>query len=422
MKKVLLGAGLFLLLGGGGAAAILVWNERQTADVRGSSTREFVTTEEPATTTRPAEEVEQEPWPLYGFNAARTKVAPDFEHRPPFRRAWVFRGGSLLEFPPVVAYGRLYVSTNEGRLAAVEADTGEIAWERSFNRCAAASPAVGEGVVYVALMVPKPCGGGRAKRDAPGFVIAFDAETGEQLWRFQAGAVESSPLLVDGVLYFGSWDRKVYAVDAETGDEIWSFATGDEVKGSVAHAKGTVYVGSYDGNVYALDSETGTLRWKSGGRAGIQGAGNFYATPAVAYGRVYIGNTDGKVYAFGARTGDLLWAHSTGNFVYSSAAVWERKVIVGSWDRKLYALDAATGDEIWSFDAGGAISGAPTVMDGVVYFARTKGQTHTFALDATTGEKGWEFPDGQYTSVVADEERVYLVGYSRIHALEPTHK
>lgn len=420
MKKVLIALGLLLLLGGGGTAAILIWNERQTADVRGSSTREFVPTEEPATTTRPVEEVEEEPWPLYGVNAARTKVVADLTHRPPFRRTWTFRGGSLLEFPPVVAYEHLYLGTNEGRFVAVDAATGDVSWEHRFNRCMAASPAVGDGVVYAALMVPKPCGSGQANRDAPGFVIAFEAETGEQLWRFQAGGVESSPLLVDGVVYFGSWDRKIYAVDAETGKEIWSFETGDEVKGSVAYAKNTVYVGSYDGNVYALNATTGKLRWRSGGREGLTGAGNWYATPAVAYGRVYIGNTDGKVYAFGARTGDLLWAHGTGSYVYSSAAVWDKKVLVGSWDGKLYALDAATGDEVWSFKAGGAISGAPTVMDGVVYFATTKGTQRTYGLDARTGERGWVFPDGKYTPLVADSERVYIVGYSRIHALEPT--
>jgi outer membrane protein assembly factor BamB len=419
MKKFLLAVGLLLLLGGGGAAAILVWNERQTADVRGSSTREFVTTEQ-ATTTRSEEEVEQEPWPIYGINAARTKVASELTHRPPFSRVWVFRGRSLIEFPPVIAYGRLYVTTNRGRFVAIDAETGEIAWEHRFERCMAASPAVSHGVVYAALMVPKPCGGGQANRNAAGFVIAFDAETGEQQWRFRAGAVESAPLLVDGVVYFGSWDRKIYAVDAETGEEIWSFATGDEVKGSVAYAKDTVYVGSYDGNVYALNATTGKLRWRSGGREGLTGAGNWYATPAVAYGRVYIGNTDGKVYAFGARTGDLLWAHSTGSYVYSSAAVWEKKVFVGSWDEKLYALDAATGDEVWAFEAGGAISGAPTVMDGVVYFATTQGKQQTYGLDARTGARRWVFPDGKYTPLVADAERVYIVGYSRIHALEPT--
>ena len=90
-----------------GAAAAWYYNERETQDIRGDSTREFVTTEQ--TVTRPEEEVEAEPWPMYGLNPQRTRDAVEFEHEPPFREAWVSRRRALIEFPPVIAYGRLYV-------------------------------------------------------------------------------------------------------------------------------------------------------------------------------------------------------------------------------------------------------------------------------------------------------------------------
>src|SRR5262245_66376320 len=46
-------------------------------------------------------------------------------------------------------------------------------------------------------------------------------------WIFEAGAdVSSQPVIVDGVLYFGSWDGKQYAVDAKTGSKIWEFEAG----------------------------------------------------------------------------------------------------------------------------------------------------------------------------------------------------
>jgi outer membrane protein assembly factor BamB len=43
----------------------------------------------------------------------------------------------------------------------------------------------------------------------------------------------------------------------------------------------------------------------------------------------------------------------------------------------------------------------------------------TFGLDARTGRKRWSFAAGQYTPLVADDERAYLTGYSRLYALEP---
>jgi outer membrane protein assembly factor BamB len=52
-----------------------------------------------------------------------------------------------------------------------------------------------------------------------------------------------------------------------------------------------------------------------------------------------------------------------------------------------------------------------------VYFS-TLG-SRTYALDARTGKRVWTFPDGRYASVVADAERVYLTGASKVYALEP---
>ena len=76
-----------------------------------------------------------------------------------------------------------------------------------------------------------------------------------------------------------------------------------------------------------------------------------------------------------------------------------------------------------------AVHGAPTVMAGLVYFSTCgfcgqhgsryakRGPNGTFALDARTGKLVWTFPDGQYSPVVADEERVYLAGATRVYGL-----
>jgi outer membrane protein assembly factor BamB len=130
---------------------------------------------------------------------------------------------------------------------------------------------------------------------------------------------------------------------------------------------------------------------------------------------VFIGSTDGVVYAFGAAHGTLLWARPTRGYVYSSAAVWRRTIYVGSYDRHFYALDAATGKVRWSFAAGAPISGSPTVMAGLVYFSTLKDRT--FAVNTRTGGVVWRFADGQYSPLVAEPARAYLVGHGRIYAL-----
>ena len=73
--------------------------------------------------------------------------------------------------------------------------------------------------------------------------------------------VNSSPAVVNGVVYFGSNDGKVYAVNASTGALLWSYRTAGFAGSSPAVANGVVYVGSWDCKVYALNASTGALLW-----------------------------------------------------------------------------------------------------------------------------------------------------------------
>jgi outer membrane protein assembly factor BamB len=358
-------------------------------------------------------------WPVYGFDAARTHLAP-LPLRPPFRILWrTFTDSSFIEFPPVLARGRLFLGTNHGLVLGVDARSGRIAWHRQFAGCVAASPAVGNGIVYVGFMDPPPC-----KGTDPSFLAALDARNGRTLWRFRAGVIESPPLLVANRVFFGSWDHRVYSLDARTGRPLWSFSTGDRVKSGVAYARGTIVAGSYDGYLYALDARSGRLRWTAGGG----GLGGLYATPSVADGRVLVGSTDGRVYAFSLADGTELWSARTGSYVYSPAALAGATAYVGSYDHRLYALSQATGRIRWTFDAGAPISGAPTVLGGLVYFSTCGSCSsyesnprarRTFAVDARSGRLVWRFPDGEYSPVIADRERLYLAGFTILYGLAP---
>jgi outer membrane protein assembly factor BamB len=406
-------AGLLALGLAAAGLGFWLWHKTRPHSITGSSTTEFVTTSGPVVH-RPPKVVETEPWPTYGLDAQRTHLAGDFDLRPPFRRVWTYRGGSLIEFPPAIAYGALYVPVERGLLVALDAKTGTRLWQRRYHACLASSPTVGDGVVYVTMM--NPCS--QPHEGRKGLVVALNAHTGKELWRLHPGATESSPLLVGRTLYFGSRDDRVYAVAARSGRVRWTYTAGGEVKGGPAYANGTIFIGSYDGYVYALNARTGRLRWRTGSESALlRGRGGFYATPTVAYGRVFIGNTDGVMYAFGATKGTLLWARRTNGYVYSSAAVWQKFIYIGSYDKHFYALDAATGRIRWSFAAGGAISGSPTVMAGLVYFSTLR--ERTYALNARTGHVVWRFGDGQYSPLVAEPGRAYLVGHGRIYALAP---
>jgi outer membrane protein assembly factor BamB len=411
VKRVLLALGA-LALGVALAVAVFVGQRyRQGQDVRGSSTEEFVATE--------VEEPEppEEPgvfWPTYLYDAERHGVS-EYTHRPPFRVRWEFRARNLVEFPPAIGYGRLYFTNNSGRLFAVNARTGKRAWRKDSGRCVASSPAVWEHLVIQTYLNAHPCNRGDEK-GLQGLVVARFAGFGQLRWQTRIAPSESSPVVVDGVVYLGDWSGRVYALYARTGKVKWSFRTGDKIKGSVAISGNRLYVGSYDHHVYALNRNTGKLIWRAGAQRRLGKRGQFYSTPTAAYGRVFVGGTDGKVYSFGATSGKLIWSRSTGNYVYASPTVWQKTVYVGSYSRRFYALDAATGAVKWRFRANGPISGSATVMDGVVYFSTLR--ERTYGLDARTGKVVWQFGDGKYSPIVADRERAYLTGYYRVYALD----
>ena len=296
----------------------------------------------------------------------------------------------------------MYLAQQKGLFFALDAKTGKVAWKKSLGRCAASSPTIGDGLVYQSYMHPVVCAQGQAGAD--GFVVAWNAKTGRERWRFKSAPIESSPLLRGGRLYFGSWDHNVYAIDAKTGRRIWSFQADNEVNTSAAYWKRTIYIASDGGTLYALNARTGKLRWSAQSNSSFGSREFFYASPTVAYGRVYIGNTDGTMYVFGAKSGKLLWARPLGSYIYGAAAVWNRRVFVGTYDGKFYALDAATGDTDWQIEAPGAVHAAPTVMSGLVYYATCsscgseaqrsvkQGPDGTYAVRASNGRQVWTLP------------------------------
>ena len=95
------------------------------------------------------------------------------------------------------------------------------------------------------------------------------------LWE-KNDSVGSSPAVVDGIVYVGSFDGYVYALNAASGTQLWKYYIGVSssifgvafpppgVTSSPAVVGGIVYVGSIDDNVYALNATSGEQLWNCG--------------------------------------------------------------------------------------------------------------------------------------------------------------
>ena len=139
-----------------------------------------------------------------------------------------------------------------------------------------------------------------------GYTPSAGPMTNQTLWSFQTGStnVKSSPAVVDGIVYVGAEDGRLYALDATSGEEIWAYAAdcslGSQAINSPAVVEGVVYFCSYNspGNLYALNASTGEKLWN----CTIRGLSTS-TSPTVFAGVVYVGSAGnsantGIVYCF----------------------------------------------------------------------------------------------------------------------------
>jgi outer membrane protein assembly factor BamB len=395
-------AALVLLVGGGVLAYELL---KRPADVHNPNA-----TFKPQKPPRPKARTVN--WPMFGLNPARTRYLPARGVKPPYKLIWHYSAKPLLEFPPIFAGGRLYAVNNNGTAFALDADTGRVLWERRIGRLNASSPAYYKHRLYIVNLVP-------------GHIVKLDARTGRVLWKhLLPGRAESSPLVIDGIVYFGCENNQLFALSTRNGHVRWATTLGGPIKSAPAYRNGVLYVGDYGGYMNAVDAKTGAIRWQSGSLGqGFGTSGEFYSTPALAYGRVYAGNNDDRVYSFDQKDGTLAWSYSTGGYAYSGPVVANTRhtgptVYIGSFDGNVYALDAKNGEPRWIHSAGGSVIGSLSAVGNIVYAAEFD-NTSTTGFAMKTGRPVFHYKTGAYTPVISDGHRIYLVGYSSINALQP---
>lgn len=338
-------------------------------------------------------------WPLYGANPARTQVQSGIKVRPPFRIVWRRNIGGLMEFPATTWEGVAYVHTMGGKLRAISMKNGHVLWKRDVGSLMASSPAIDpkRGVLVSTSM-------------QPGYVTVRSLETGKVRWRYYTGLTEPSPVIRNGVAYFGATNGNVYALDLDKHKPRWIFHGGVKITSSPALVGSRLYFGDYAGRVFALDTRNGRVIWR--GSAGSR----VYGTVAVAGGRVFAPSVFSGLSALSARSGRLLWRVSAGSYVYSSPAAYRGRVYFGAYNGLVYSVSASSGRVLWTRPAGGRVSAAVQVVDGFVYAASLEGRTS--AWNWKTGNVAWTFPHGKYVPVSGSGERLLLHGATELYALE----
>ena len=147
-------------------------------------------------------------------------------------------------------------------------------------------------------------------------------------WAYQTmagGKFETTPLVVDGVLYGTGQDDRVFALDARSGRPIWTYQQtlpGDirpccgRVNRGLAILGDKVFVATLDAQVIALDSKTGNVVWDVNAAEHSKGY-SFTLAPLVIKNLVLVGISGGEygirgfIDAYDAATGERKWRFYT---------------------------------------------------------------------------------------------------------------
>jgi PQQ-dependent dehydrogenase (methanol/ethanol family) len=156
-------------------------------------------------------------------------------------------------------------------------------------------------------------------------------------WIFQTEvkeSLETTPIVVDGVMYVTTSFNHVYALNAETGEQYWhykhkmgpitTYCCGPNNRGVAVYGD-KVYMGTLDSKLVALDAKTGSLLWETQIADPELGYSETMAPTAVD-GKILIGTNGGEygirgfVRAYDAETGKLVWNFHT--IPEDSVGVW----------------------------------------------------------------------------------------------------
>ena len=214
--------------------------------------------------------------------------------------------------------------------------------------------------------------------------------------------LQSTPIVVDGVLYTSAMPGQVFAFDARTGLEIWRYERKQKVVNpfesnrsnrGVAVLGNRVFVGTLDAALVALDARTGLPLWEAQLASTMEGY-SVTAAPLVVKDKVIVGVAGGEhgirgfLDAYDPKTGKRLWRFYTtpgpGEFGTETwkGDSWKRggagTWLTGSYDPELDTLYWTTGNP------------GPD-MDGEVRKGDNLFSCSVVALNPDNGARKWHY-------------------------------
>jgi len=281
---------------------------------------------------------------------AEPKKLVKFDSTLKIKKLWSTKVGGKSEYllvglRPIGDGNRIYAASQDGKVVAMNPDSGKPKWKSELEIELSAGPDVNEGAVAV------------ASKD--GYIILLDADSGTELWRsYVGGETLAKPLIKGDSVIVQTIDNRLVALARFDGRQRWEAkqtmpALTMRGASSPALIGSSVVAGFDNGRLVAYDIDTGDIEWDSmlalpTGRSDLDRLADIDGAIAVVGQDIYAAGYQGRVSSIAAESGQVLWSREISSYE-GVAADWNSIYTVKD-DGEVIALTRTNGAELWRND------------------------------------------------------------------------
>jgi outer membrane protein assembly factor BamB len=246
---------------------------------------------------------------------------------------------------PVYSSGMLYAVDYEGRLVAVDAETGKKTLELKTKQPFSGGPGLDSEKIYLGTI--------------DGRVIAYDRSDGRELWNAQVSSeVLAPPASADGIVVVRCIDGRVFGLDADNGRRVWIYDHSVPLltlrgNADVLLRAGIAFVGYDDGSVVSLRIADGSMVWSQTivspeGRTELDRLADIGWQMVIVASDLIVSSYKSRLVSLAADSGRLLWFKEISSA--TGVAVERTNLAVSEKNGDLWMLDRRNGSTIWKLD------------------------------------------------------------------------